>query len=265
MTSPQPEKSVTGRVLSILALFENGPRAQSLSDISAGTGLPLSTAHRLVNELVEWGFLGKNTTGRYQLGLRLWSLAQNAGRQIRETASPFIRELHQLTGETSHIAIRDGNKALYIERIYSDKRVARVAKAGGKLPLHAVAVGKILLAFEEPWVRDAYLKLPLERFTPHTKTNPQQLAAELDKIKEQGFAVAHEELSIGTTSIAVPVWHTGKIGAGLGIVLYASQTKDLHRHLPTLKAMSAKIERATANIPLETLRTAHITPELHPD
>lgn len=250
-------KSVTGRILSILTVFESGQRSISLTDIAEQTKLPLSTVHRLVGELVQWRFLAKNETGRYQLGIRLWALAQNTGRQLRDAASPLLQDLFSLTGETTHLAIRDGNEALYIERLYSTKRVARAAKVGGSLPLHAAAVGKCILAFEEDWVRDAYLQLPMKRFTPYTEVNPQRLASQLSKIRTQGYALAHEEVSIGSSSIAVPIFHTGKLGGAIGLVVYSSQAPDMTKYLPAMQAVSRKIEKATEFIPLESLHDAH--------
>lgn len=250
-------KSVTGRILSILTVFESGQRSISLTDIAEQTMLPLSTVHRLVGELVQWRFLAKNETGRYQLGIRLWALAQNTGRQLRDAASPILQDLFSLTGETTHLAIRDGNEALYIQRIYSTKRVARAAKVGGSLPLHATAVGKCILAFEEEWVRNAYLELPLKRFTPYTEVNPVALERQLAKIRQQGFAIAHEEVSIGSSSIAVPIFHTGRLGGAIGLVVYSSQAQEITKHLPAMRAISARIEKATEFIPLESLHDAH--------
>jgi DNA-binding IclR family transcriptional regulator len=111
-----------------------------------------------VGELVQWGALDRDAGGRYHVGLRLWEVAQNAGRQLRDTARPFLQDLFSLTQETAHLAVREGHEALYIDRVYSSRRAPRASRVGGRLPLHATAVGKVLLAYEEPWVREAYLR-----------------------------------------------------------------------------------------------------------
>jgi len=251
--SREPGRTVTSKVLAVIEPFEEQRRSLSLTEISEYSGLPLSTTHRLVGELVEWGFLSKGLNGRYQLGLRLWALAQNTGRQLRDAARPFVQDLFAITGEVSHLAVRDGFDVLYIERIYGTKRVPRASRVGGRLPMHATAVGKVILAFEEDWLREAYLGRQLEQPTPHTHTNPKRLAEELVQIREQGYAITAEEVRLGAASIAVPVFHTGRVGAGLGIVTLSSQAPTLARHLPVLRGISAQIERATAHIPLETL------------
>ena len=104
-----------------------------------------------------------------------------------------MQDLFSLTGETAHLAVRAGHEVLYIDRVYGSKRVPRAGRVGGRLPMHATAVGKVILAFEEEWVRDAYLNRQLERHTAHTHVDPKKLAAELAQIREQGYATTLEE------------------------------------------------------------------------
>lgn len=255
--SRDPGRSVTSKVLAILEVFETSRGALSLTEICEKSGLPLSTVHRLMNELTDWGLLSRGANGRYQLGIRLWELAQNAGRQLRETAKPFVQDLFSLTGETAQLAVREGHEVLYIERIYGTKRVPRASRVGGRLPMHATAVGKVILAFEEEWVRTAYLNRVLEQSTAHTHVNPRRLAAELAQIHVQGYATTLEEARLGACSIAVPVFHTGRVGSGLGLVLPSEQAAGMTRHFAALKGVSAQIERATTHIPLESLLGVH--------
>lgn len=250
----EDRRSVTTKVLAIFAAFEKSRGAMSLTEIAETSQMPLSTAHRLVAELTEGGLLYKGANGRYQLGLRLWELAQNAGRPLRETARPFIQDLFSLTGETSHLAIRQGREVLYIDRVYGSKRVPRASRVGGRLPMHATAVGKVILALEEPWVRTAYLSTELEQRTPSTQVDAGKLAAELDQIRELGYATTVEEVRLGSSSIAVPVMHAGQVGAALGLVLLPTSVAGMTRYLAALKGVAGQIERATAHIPLEVFR-----------
>lgn len=249
----QPGRSVTSKILAILAAFETTRRALSLTEIAASANLPLSTTHRLVGELIEAGMLSRTPNGGIQLGLRLWSIAQNTGRQLRDTARPFVQDLFSLTGETSQLAIRDGNSALYIDRVYGNKRIARASRVGGRLPLHATAVGKVILAFSEAWVMDAYLEHPLESLTAHSHTSPIQLRKELEQVRANNFAVTREEVRLGTCSIAVPVYHTGRLGCSIGLVVPSSHASNMERHLPVLNGIAKRLEAATVHIPLETL------------
>jgi DNA-binding IclR family transcriptional regulator len=242
---PPSGRTVTSKALALLGAFESAPRPLSLTQLAEHAQLPLPTAHRLVAELVTWGALERDERGRYAVGLRLWEIAQNAQRELRDAARPYLQDLFSLTQETAHLAVREGHEALYIDRIYSSKRVPRASRVGGRLPLHATAVGKVLLAFEEPWVRDAYVARDLEAPTRHTHINPTRLLAELDGIREQGYATTHEEVRPGSCSIAVPVQAGGgRIGASIGLVMLSTQSDRMVRYLPTLRGVASRIEPA---------------------
>lgn len=249
----EPGQTVTEKVLAIIGVFETSRRSLSLTEISKASGVPLSTTHRLVNELVDGGMLARGPHGGIQLGLRLWAIAQNTGRQLRDTAKPYIQDLHNLTQEMSQLAVRDGDSALYIERIYGSSRVPKASRVGGRLPLHTTAVGKVILAFDEPWVREAYLEHPLQRLTAYSHVDARRLAQELDEVRKRGYATTAEEVRLGSASIAVPVWHTGRLGSSIGIVVASDKAQSMERHLPVLRGVSAAIEKATAPFPLESL------------
>ncbi|WP_040795181.1 IclR family transcriptional regulator [Nocardia higoensis] len=238
-------RTVTSKALALLGAFESGPNALSLSDLAEFADLPLPTAHRLVGELVEWGALERDNQGRYTVGLRLWTVAQNAGRHLRDTARPYLQDLFSLTHETAHIAIRDGDEALYIDRIYGSTRVPRASRVGGRLPLHATAVGKVLLAYEEDWFREAYLAHSLEAATKHTHINPGRLTAELRRVRDEGYATTMEEVREGSCSIAVPV-RLDPHPAAIGLVMLSTHAATMTRHLPTLRGIAQRIEAAAA-------------------
>lgn len=238
-------RTVTSKALALLGAFEDGPHALPLSDLAAHAGLPLPTAHRLVGELAEWGALERDDQGRYTVGLRLWEVAQNAGRHLRDTARPYLQDLFSLTHENAHIAIRDGDEALYIDRIYGSTRLPRASRVGGRLPLHATAVGKVLLAYEDEWVREAYFAHGLEAATRHTHVNPGRLAAELRKVRDEGYATTQEEVVEGSCSIALPV-RLEPHPAAIGLVSPSARGATLTRHLPTLRGIARRIEVAAA-------------------
>jgi DNA-binding IclR family transcriptional regulator len=238
-------RTVTSKVLALLDAFEGGATALTLTELAAHADLPLPTAHRLASELVEWGAFERDPQGRYLVGLRLWEVAQNAGRQLRDTVRPHLQDLFSLTQETAHLAIREGHEALYIDRVYGSKRVPRASRVGGRLPLHSTAVGKVLLALEDDWVREAYLQRRLEASTTRTHINPVRLADELAQVREQGYATTAEEVRAGSCSIAVPV-AAGTERAALGLVMLSNQASNMTRHLPALRGIAQRIEAAMA-------------------
>jgi DNA-binding IclR family transcriptional regulator len=251
-----PGRSVASRVLSILAIFEDSLASRSLTDISAATGIPASTAHRMLAELEEWGAVQRDGMGRYQVGMRLWELGQHAGRHAREIARPHLQDLFSLTQETVHIAVRDGMDVLYVDRVYGSRRVPQASRVGGRLPLHATAVGKVILAWEEPWVREALLGGPLEKRTERTHVDPKRLAAELDRIRRDGYATTVDEVRAGSASIAVPLFErSGTVGAALGLVVGTDAASRMVRHLPALTGVARRIEARMGNVPLTSLRS----------
>lgn len=253
MAEPEPGRTVTSKVLAILAAFETGPAARTLTELAAIADLPMPTAHRLVGELVGWGALERDQAGRYHVGLRLWKVGQNSGRQLRDAARPFLQDLFSLTQETAHLAVRDGSDALYVDRIYGTKRVPRASRVGGRLPLHATAVGKVLLAHEDDWVRDAYLGGRLEAPTRRTHVHPGRLRDELADIRDKGFATTLEEVRTGSCSIAVPVRRGDRVVAAIGLVMLSTQADRMARYLPALRGTAGRIEDAVGRFPLSSV------------
>lgn len=148
----QPGRSVTSRVLAILDAFDSAHPRLSLSEISRRAGLSLATTHRLVNELVAWRGLHRCQDGHYEVGIRLWEVGLLGPLHIRmrEIALPFLQTLYEATRENVHLAVRDGDDALYVEKLSGHRSVPIISRIGGRLPLHATGVGKALLAHETP-------------------------------------------------------------------------------------------------------------------
>ena len=242
-------------MLSILAVLEKSLASRSLTDIAEETGIPLSTTHRLLKELEDWDALQRDAQGRYQIGIRLWELGQHAGRQVLDIARPLLQDLFSLTQETVHLAIREHTDVLYIDRIYGTRRVPQASRVGGRLPLHATAVGKVILAFEEEWLKEAVLAQPLESRTPGTQIDPVALRAELDTVRDRGFAVTLDEVRMGTASIAVPVFQRGDgpVSAALGLVTTSDRFPQLERHLPALRGIARRMEASIGAFPLQSL------------
>lgn len=245
---------VLDRIMLILEAFERTAGPQTLTELNAATGLSKATTHRLLTGLVDSGLLARTADNRYTLGIRLWEISQNAGRQLRDAARPFLQDMFSLIGETTHLAVREGDEVLYIERIYGTRRVPRASRVGGRLPLHATAVGKAILAFEETWVREAYLdRERMERPTAHTVIAPDALRGELDEARRRGYATTREEVRIGSCSIAVPVFQSSQVVAAVGVVVDPERADTMTRFVAALQGTSRRIEKATAHFPWETL------------
>ncbi|HJQ07431.1 MAG TPA: IclR family transcriptional regulator [Nocardioides sp.] len=213
--------SVTSRVFSLLDAFDERHRTLRLTDIATRAGVPLSTAHRLVAELVACGALQRLPSGEYAVGRRIWDLGLLAPVQtdLRAAASPFLHDLYGATLETVHLAVRDGLRVLYVDRLAGHRSVPILSTVGSRMPMHATGVGKVLLAHAPEDVRRRILGRPLRRFTPYTVTSPGLIEEQLRKVRANGYATTAEEMSAGACSVAVPVSVGEEVVAAIGFVV----------------------------------------------
>lgn len=242
--SSSPGTSVTARVLAILGAFDAAHRELRLSDLARRADLPLPTAYRLVRELAGWGALTRRDNGNYVVGRRIWDLGLLAPVQtgLREVASPFLHDIYGATLATVHLAVRDGDKVLYLDRLAGHASVPVVSAIGSRLPMHATGVGKVLLAYAPEGAQLAVLS-DLQRITPYTITQPGRLRRELARVRQEGFAQTHEEMSLGACSVAVPVrGQSDRVVAALGIVV-PSLKRDRARLVAALEVAAQGIRR----------------------
>ncbi|UGT63099.1 IclR family transcriptional regulator [Nocardia asteroides] len=209
--------SLLQRSALVLDAFPGGT-ALSLAEVAARTGLPRSTTHRVLTGLVELGWLAR-TGGGFELGLGLFELGERVGLKyrLRSAALPFMQDLYAVTGQTVHLAIRDGLDAVYVEKIHGHAALPLPSQIGGRLPLTCTAVGKALLAPERPEVRAAALAAPARSYTGNSITDPARLARELDAVRRTGVAVEREESTLGCCCLAAPVLQAGQPVAALSV------------------------------------------------
>jgi len=245
--STTPGRSVTSRALAILDAFDATNPRLSLSEIADRSGTPLTTAHRLLAELTGWGALSRRPDGRYEIGPKLWDLGLLAPVQLelRQIAAPFLMDVHTAIRDTVHLAVRDGLSALYVERVSGRESVPVVSSVGSRLPLHATGVGKVLLAWAPDDVVERALAAPA-RATRHTVVEAGRLRRELAEVRRRGYARTAEEMSLGASSVAVPVTAVrggGQVVVGaLGIVV-PSHRRDPTRLVPVLDVAARGIGR----------------------
>jgi DNA-binding IclR family transcriptional regulator len=243
-------ESVTSRALSLLAAFDDEHRRLGLTALAERAGMPLPTAHRLVADLVEFGALARTPSGDYVVGRRLWDIGLLAPVQsgLREVASPHLQDLFGATRATVHLAVRDGVRALYVDRLRGNASLPVVATVGSRLPLHATGVGKVLLAHApEPVQEEVFHELP--RLTPFTITAPGSLRRQLTLVLRDGYATTAEEMGLGACSAAVPVSQRGRVVAALGVVV-PSLTRDRPRLVAALQVAAQGISRSLERAPV---------------
>lgn len=234
--------SVASRLLAVLDAFDDDHRSMTLSAISRRAGLPLATTHRLVAELSAWGGLVRRPTGEYVVGRRIWELGLLAPTQtgLRQQAEPFLHDVYGATLATVHLAVRDGDEVLYLDRLAGSASVPIVSSVGSHLPLYSTAVGKVLLA-HAPDDDVARVLASLTRITPYTLVQPGLLRQQIARVRRHGYATTSEEMSLGACSVAVPVHRGTSVVAALGVVV--PDLKDRARLVGVLQAAAQGIGR----------------------
>ena len=204
--APASGTQAVNRALAVLACFRDGSPDLGVSDIARRLALKASTVHRLPRTLLEAGFIEQDaTTSRYRLGNALAEYGQIVYRQRRvDVAEPYLRRLARATGDNVALAVRHGADVLLLAN--SEPRTAGGPEVTGRrIPLHATALGKVLLAWAPEDEADLRTIGPLTRATERTITDPAELSVELDRTRGLGYAISDEELSPGIRTVAVPV------------------------------------------------------------
>lgn len=200
------QRTSLSKALRLLSKFEPDEGAVSLSDLADRAALPKSTAHRLAADLIEWGALERHPDG-LRLGYRLFELGQMTPhlRCLRAAALPYLAELYEATHETVHLAVRDGSELLFVEKLHAHRRSLAPSRVGGRMPLHASALGKALLAGSENQTVDEVLTDPLIPYTPWTLTKPQELCHQVRDATRAGCAFDRDETAVGLSCVAAPI------------------------------------------------------------
>jgi DNA-binding IclR family transcriptional regulator len=194
------------RALTILEVLARVGEA-GVTEIAGELGVHKSTAFRLVTTL-EGHRLVEQTSerGRYRLGVGVLRLAgaTTARLDLVQEARPVCRQLAADTGETVNIAVLSERSALYLDQIAGSSALQPHNWVGQHIPLHATSNGKVLLSgLEDQRVTEVLGTLP--RYTSLTITKKAKLRAELEHVRERGYAVAVDELEEGLTAVAAPI------------------------------------------------------------
>ena len=198
--------SVLERAVALLDAFAADDHELGLAELVRRTGLPKSTAHRMLGELVALRLV-ERTAGGYRLGGRLFELGMRASveRGLMEVAIPYLEDLYERTHETVHLGVREGTEVVYIAKIGGHRQAPAPSRVGGRMPLSCTAIGKVLLAFGPDDVVGEVLAAGLPRRTPRSIVAPGVLRRQLGTIRARGVAYEHEESTVGLNCVAAPV------------------------------------------------------------
>lgn len=215
----------------------------SLQELSSAAGYPKSTVYALLSTLREHAMVEQRADGRYALGIRLfeYGCAVSESLDVSRVARPFLERLAERSGGSSYLSVLEGGHVLSLDQCTGGAGVQVVPEVGSRLPLHATAQGKLLLAYLGAGEARRLLSgAELPPYTPHTVTDAETLLALLPDVRARGYAVEDGEYKIGLRSVAAPVrGSAGEVRCAVGVV-------GLYRRVQSDEFQSAARETVSA-------------------
>lgn len=219
------------RLVRVLDAFDADRPTWSLAELSAHLELPKSTLHRFLVSLESHGILRRDIADmRWRLGYRLFTWGSQAVKStgLHQLASPIMRNLVEACGETAILTVYQAQEVVCIEKVETRHPVRLALEVGTPRPPHAGASSKILMAFLSQEEIQAIIRdKGLPKLCTNTITDPNDLQAELARIREREFAQSCEETDPGAWGVATPIYdRNGEVVAAIGIAGPASRFTD---------------------------------------
>lgn len=210
------------RSMELLEVLKEKNRSFSIAELAEAMDLPPSTIHRILQTFCEKKYVMRDERSHtYRLGPALIPLGKAAAKGIRlqDAAYPVLTALSETTREDAYLVIPVGNKGLVIEKVDGPNHLKVVEEFGYEMYLHCGAIRKVLLAFQSPYFIDEYFKniIAHNRAFPHVR--PEDLRAELDAIRRDGYAITRGDYVTDAVGIGAPVFNSeGELSASIGII-----------------------------------------------
>jgi IclR family KDG regulon transcriptional repressor len=238
------------RCLQLLRLFAQAPSGLTPAEVGKLSGLPTSTVYRFLFNLETAGFLTSGERGRYHIEATCFPSEQSAlaHLEIRRLSLPYLKALNEHTRETVHLLVRQGLRAIYVEKLESPQLPSTISRIGVSVPLYCTAVGKILLAYLPPDERDQVLRQIEPKYrTAHTIRNAEELRKQVERVRRCGYSFDLEENEPQVRCVAAPIWdHSGNVNATLSV---SGPAKRMH--LIRLRELAPVIQEAGIRISRE--------------
>ncbi|MCU1622746.1 MAG: IclR family transcriptional regulator [Frankiales bacterium] len=237
--------SMVERMTLVMDAFDASTPRLTLAELTERTGLPRSTTHRILEQLVELRWL-EHSGQSYGLGMRTLEVGglAVAHHELRIITSPLLAELHERTGAVASLAVLDKRDVVFVERHGGGLSTDPVTRVGARVPAHATAAGKAMLAWHDDTQLRASWPHRLNARTPRTLTTLDLLRQDLALTRSRnGVAYDREELAQGTVSLAVAVRGIGRATAALQLSGQV-RTVSLERLSPYVLDAARKASRA---------------------
>lgn len=240
MSDPSTGTRALDRAADLVATVVHADEPLSFGDLQVASGLAKSTTSRLLAALERSGLVERDGSGSYVAGRLFWLYAarHDPWEDLVRLARPVMQQIGEETGETVHLSVSRADRVVQVAQVDSTYFLGTRDWTEVDVPVHTSALGKVFLAW-------AALELPdgdLEQPTPVTITDRAALQRDGVRARERGWALTREELEIGLTGIAVPVFGVrGDVVAALGV---SGPTPRLEERLDDLGRLL--LDRSTA-------------------
>lgn len=238
---------VLHKVLDILETIRDSRSGLSLADLARALSLPKPTAYRIVATLESRGYIARNPAGHFQIARKLFDLQQDDSEEqaLLRAAQPAMVRLVESCRETVNLGVLDAGEVVVISTVESPQSIRMTSKVGNRRYLHSTALGKVLLSgLPEKEVQRLIRIQGLPPLTPRTLVTRQALAAELELVRRQGYAMDNEENEPDGRCLGAPV-----VGVGGRIVAALSISAPIFRmDMARARALAAELVGACHGI-----------------
>jgi IclR family transcriptional regulator, KDG regulon repressor len=238
---------VLHKTLDILEKIGHAPEGVRLSELARAVEMPKATVYRILSTLESRAFLERGENGAYHVARKLFDLQLSFPIEqiLAKAAQPKLEELVKACKETVNLGILDAGEVVVLNTMESPQSVRMSSKVGNRRHLHSTALGKVLLAaLPEKEVFRLLRVKGLARLTAYTIVSRIALLKELERVREQGYAIDNQENELEGRCIAAPVYsHDGRVIAALSISAPVFRL-DLER----ARALAPRLKQACAAI-----------------
>jgi len=239
---------VTGKAFSTLEFVSSNPEPTTMPEIIRTTGMTKPTAHRIVNLLVEMGFLERDAfdlgfiEGANLVNLAHQTLAASAPRALRHS---ILQGMSELLGETCNYGVQSGGEVIYLDRVEGKWPLGLRFDAGSHVPAHCTAIGKLMLSYlPEEEASLLVNAMPRTKYTASTITETDQLLAALADTRRDGIGTDNQEFMHGVVCVAVPVMAENERIMG-GIAVSAPEARmtlnEMLGFIPQMKEAACRL------------------------
>lgn len=249
--NPKNHVASVGKAFAVLRSFSSEHFELTLSEIAATAGLDRGTAFRLIQTLVELGYLqAVPQSRRFRLGIACLDLGYTvlSRGSLRPIAEPLLREFVPDVGDAASLGILDGGDVVYLARVGAGlDRHKMDRRPGTRIPAYSAALGHVMLAHLSREEQIARLESrPRVKLSERTLTDLDALLARLDQVKKKGHAVSDGENAYGLRTLATPIFDAqGLVIGGLSVTVDAMRMEMAafrDQALPRLMQVTAQVQ-----------------------